>query len=124
MNTDALTAAAAGADAVVDAYGPGSNPELLVPATEAIIKGLKKAGVKRILKVGGAGSLEVAPGVRLIDVPNFPPEYKEIAQVHIDAKELLKTSGLDWDLLQPGGRHPAWWANRKISPRHRPIDRR
>jgi uncharacterized protein len=109
-DSDALATAVAGTDAVVTAYGPGNNPELLVPATEAIIKGLKKAGVKRILMVGGAGSLEVAPGVRLIDVPNFPPEYKEIAQVHIDAKELLKASGLAWTsfspaaVIQPGER--------------------
>ena len=110
-DADQVAAAVAGADAVVNAYGPGPTaPENLIPATEAVIQGMKKAGVKRLLMVGGAASLEVAPGVRLIDLPDFPPEYKAIAQAHIDAKELLKTSGLDWTsfspaaIIQPGER--------------------
>jgi putative NADH-flavin reductase len=51
--------------------------------------------------VGGAGSLEVAPGVQLVDTPNFPAEFKGIAIAHRDALELLKSSKLDWTSASP-----------------------
>src|ERR1035438_7924134 len=53
--------AAGGADVVVSAYGPGpANPELLPDAMRSLIAGVEAAGVKRLIAVGGAGSLEVA----------------------------------------------------------------
>lgn len=107
----AAAAVAAGADVVVSAYAPGlETPELLVPATRNLIAGLEQAGVKRLIIVGGAGGLNVAPGIRLIDVPDFPETYRGIAQVHIEAKELLAASDLDWTsfspaaIIQPGKR--------------------
>jgi hypothetical protein len=99
-------------DAVISAYSPGieSPGKQLSLATESLIDGLTAAGVKRLIAVGGAASLEVAPGVRLIDAPNFPVEWKAIGQAHIDALEILKSSGLDWTsaspsaLIEPGER--------------------
>lgn len=91
-----------GADLVVSAYGPGpENPDLLVRATRSLIEGVGAAGVKRLIMVGGAGSLEVAPGVQLIDTPNFPAEWKGIAQAHADALKVLRESGLDWTSVSP-----------------------
>ncbi len=59
-----------GHDAVISAVRfVMTNPRTLIAA-------VKQAGVKRLLVVGGAGSLEVAPGVQLVDTPTFPPEYK------------------------------------------------
>ena len=51
----------------------------------------KKSGVKRFLVVGGAGSLEVAPGSALIDTPNFPAAYKPEASGGRDFLNVLKT---------------------------------
>jgi uncharacterized protein len=58
--------------------------------------------VKRYLIVGGAGSLEVAPGVRLIDTPNFPEAYKAEATAGAAFLDLLRgETGLDWTFLSP-----------------------
>ena len=58
--------------------------------------------MKRYLVVGGAGSLEVAPGVRLIDTPNFPAQYKNEAAAGAAYLELLRgVQDLDWTFLSP-----------------------
>ena len=93
-----------GTEAVISAYGPGPNaPGDLVGATERLVAGLKQAGVQRLLMVGGAGSLEVAPGVQLLDSGYLPEEWKPIAIAHRDALEILKASDLDWTSLCPAG---------------------
>lgn len=91
-----------GADIVVSAYGPGpENPALLVKATASLIRGMKAAGVKRLVAVGGAGSLEVSPGLQLVDTPDFPEAWKGIALAHREALELLRGSGLEWTSVSP-----------------------
>jgi putative NADH-flavin reductase len=105
----ALTAR--GAEAAVSAYAPPrAHPESLIPATQSLLAGLAKAGVKRLIVVGGAGVLEVAPGLQLVDTPNFPDEWKGIALAHRNVLPFLKESNLDWSyqspaaLIQPGER--------------------
>lgn len=98
--------AVAGTDAVISAYNPGwTEPQihdLFLQGSQAILDGIKKATVKRVLVVGGAGSLFVAPGVQLVDTPPFPAEYKQGA---LAARELLnrmqKETTLDWTFLSP-----------------------
>jgi uncharacterized protein len=69
-----------------------SDPRVLIDAVKA-------AGAKRYLVVGGAGSLEVAPGVKLIDTPEFPDAYKPEAAKGGEFLELLrKEKELDWTL--------------------------
>src|SRR6185437_16217206 len=70
-------------DAVVSAYNytHGATPSTLSEVAVPLINGLKQAGVKRLIVVGGAGSLEVGPGVQLVDTPNFPEAYKAGALV-------------------------------------------
>src|SRR4026208_153205 len=67
-NEDDVARFVAGHEVVISAFNPGwSNPDLYnqqVKGTRAIINGVKKAGIKRLLLVGGAGSLEVKPGVQ------------------------------------------------------------
>ncbi|WP_295549935.1 NAD(P)-dependent oxidoreductase, partial [uncultured Pseudacidovorax sp.] len=67
--------AVAGTDAVVSAFNPGwEHPDLykqFLAGSKAIAEGAKQAGVKRLIAVGGAGSLFVAPGVQLVDTPAF-----------------------------------------------------
>ena len=59
-------------DAVLSAMGPGgSSTDVIVKAAHSLTDGLPRAGVRRLIVVGGAGLLEVAPGVQLVDSPNF-----------------------------------------------------
>ena len=67
-----------------------------------LIAAVEKSGTKRYVVVGGAGSLEVAPGVKLIDAPEFPPEYKpEAAAVGAFLDKLRGEMALDWTFLSP-----------------------
>jgi hypothetical protein len=70
-------------------------------AVRALITGLGEASVKRLIVVGGAGSLEVAPGVQLVDTPSFPPGWMAIALAHRDVLPILKESDLDWTCFSP-----------------------
>ena len=75
-DNDSLETLIRGHDAVISAFNPGwKDPNLYqdqVRGTTSIISAIKKAGVKRVLWVGGAGGLEVKPGVRVIDNPDMP----------------------------------------------------
>ena len=87
----------------------------------AAVGAAKKAGLKRFLVVGGAGSLEVAPGSALVDTPNFPPAYKPEASAGRDFLNALKTEReLDWTFLCPSVVLQPWRAHRKVSHRQRP----
>ena len=98
--------AVAGHDAIISAYNPGwSEPQihdLFLQGSQAILDGAKQAGVKRVLVVGGAGSLLVAPGLQLVDTPEFPAAYKQGA---LAARELLNRlkaeTALDWSFVSP-----------------------
>jgi uncharacterized protein len=86
----------AGHDAVISAVRfSASDPKLLIAA-------LKEARVPRYLVVGGAGSLEVAPGKKLIDTPNFPAAYKPEAGAGGVFLDLLRgEKDIDWTFLSP-----------------------
>ena len=86
----------AGHDAVVSAvHFLHSDPDTLIEAVRA-------AGVKRYFVMGGAGSLEVAPGVKLIDTPEFPAIYKdEAAKGGVFLDRLRGEKDLDWTFLSP-----------------------
>lgn len=92
----ALASALKGHDAVVSAVRfVGSDPEAMIGAVKA-------AGVPRYLVVGGAGSLEVAPGTALYDTAEFPAAYLQEAKaggVFLD--RLRKETSLDWTFLSP-----------------------
>lgn len=67
-----------------------------------LIQTVRASGVKRYLVVGGAGSLQVAPGQRLIDQPDFPAEYRHEASRGAAFLDALKgTDDLDWTFLSP-----------------------
>jgi uncharacterized protein len=98
-----------GADVIINAISPRPSPEgrpasSLPDAARALIDGATRAGVKRLIVVGGAGSLEVAPGVRLLDSPGFPPEYKYESTNGAQALDVYRTSAgnLDWTYISPG----------------------
>ncbi|HST07087.1 MAG TPA: NAD(P)H-binding protein [Gemmatimonadaceae bacterium] len=107
-DADSVARAARGADAAVSAISPRPNarglpaPSLAANA-RALIKGLRAADVKRVLYVGGAGSLEVAPGKKLADLPDFPAAYRDEAREGREALEIWRkdAKGLDWTYLSP-----------------------
>lgn len=68
----------------------------------SIIAATKSAGGSRLLVVGGAGSLDVAPGVRLVDTPEFPDKWKATAEGARQALQLLRQeTKLHWTMLSP-----------------------
>ncbi|MCO8592982.1 NAD(P)-dependent oxidoreductase [Burkholderia multivorans] len=92
-----------GHDVVASAYGPKQDDAAnVVAAVKALVEGARRAGLKRVVVVGGAGSLEVAPGKQLVDAEGFPAEYKAVALAHRDALDYLKTvDDLDWTFFAP-----------------------
>ena len=84
-----------GSDAVISAL------HFDVPAA-TLLSALKTAGVPRLLVTGGAAGLEVAPGVRLIDTPEFPEEWKVLAQEGIAFLDALREEkDVDWTFFSP-----------------------
>jgi putative NADH-flavin reductase len=107
-NADSIAKIVRGADAVVSAISPRPNARglpapSLAQNARALLKGLRTAGVKRVLYVGGASSLEVAPGKALADMPDFPAEYREEAREGREALTIFRNEakGLDWTYLSP-----------------------
>jgi hypothetical protein len=93
---ESLSRVLADHDAVVSSTRfQGSDARVLLAA-------VKRSGVKRLLVVGGAGSLEVAPGKALIDTPEFPAAYKPEASAGRDSLDVLRAEKeLDWTFLSP-----------------------
>ena len=96
-----------GADAVVSSVSPrpgttGSAPRLAGVA-RALIAGARQAGVRRLVVVGGAASLEVAPDVALLDTPGFPDEYRDEATQGRESLSVYRSEagGLDWTFISP-----------------------
>lgn len=98
-----IAAAVKDHDAVISAIGVGTGDQAgLLQSTAALLQGVKQAGVRRLLAVGGAGSLEVRPGLQLVDTPTFPDAYKAPALAHRQALALYRAEqGLDWTYLSP-----------------------
>ena len=110
FDANAVAAAVAGHDAVISAFNPGWDaPDLyalFMKGSAAIDAGVEKSGVKRLLVVGGAGSLFVAPGVQMVDTPEFashvPANIIPGAKAARDALTALRgNNALDWTFLSP-----------------------
>jgi uncharacterized protein len=100
---------AAGQDAVASATrprGPDEDPEgSMLGAARGLAEGLRRAGVRRLVVVGEAGSLEVAPGQRLVDTPGFPPASRPTALAHARVLDEVYRGidDLDWTYVSPAG---------------------
>ena len=96
LDKDGLARLLAGHEAAI------SSVHYLASDADALLGAVKQSGVKRYLVVGGAGSLEVAPGVKLVDTPEFPAAYLDEARKGGAYLELLKQDKtLDWTFLSP-----------------------
>lgn len=95
-NPDLLAPCLVNHDAVISAF------RFVTSDVDALIAAVKQAGVKRLLVVGGAGSLEVAPGKALMDTVGFPDAFKAEAKAGARFLERLKEErDLDWTFLSP-----------------------
>ncbi|MFT3826657.1 MAG: NAD(P)-dependent oxidoreductase [Chitinophagaceae bacterium] len=106
FNEADVVALATGQDVVISAYNPGwTNPEIyndFIKGSESIQAAVKKSGTKRLIIIGGAGSLEIAPGKQLIDTPQFPAEFKPGASAARDFLETIKKEkDLEWTFFSP-----------------------
>src|ERR1035437_960180 len=96
-------------DAVISAYNPGwKNPDIAEETTRVyrvILKGVRKSEVKRFLVVGGAGSLFLSPGIRLMDAGVMPefilPAVKALADFYL--VDLAAEKSIDWVFFSPAG---------------------
>lgn len=98
---------AEGQDVVVSAVGGGGGGgrgALVESAARSLVEGLRRLGVQvpRLIVVGGAGSLETAPGVRVWDTPGLPEPVLRIMHAHGAAQEFYRTvADLRWTVLSP-----------------------
>jgi putative NADH-flavin reductase len=91
-----------GADAVISAYGPPPDKTTeIIGATDCLVQGIERAGGARLIVVGGAGSLFVAPGVTLRESGHVPKEWIPIADAHIQVLKNLRQSGINWTYFSP-----------------------
>ncbi|MFM9485318.1 NAD(P)-dependent oxidoreductase [Pseudomonas monachiensis] len=96
LDAAALQAAIAGHDVVISAAHFATLP------AGAVVGPVKKAGVKRLLVVGGAGSLLLPDGTRVIDSEGFPEAYKAEAGAGAEfLASLREERDLDWTFLSP-----------------------
>jgi putative NADH-flavin reductase len=102
---ESVAIALPGHDALVAAIASRKDavPGFHVKAAKLLLDLLPRAGVKRFLWVGGAGSLLVAPNMRLVDTPDFPAQYKSEALAQAGALEVFRESQspIDWVFLSP-----------------------
>ena len=105
QNPQALAEVLKGHDRVISAYNPGwSAPDIYdqyLKGASAIVEATKAIN-GWLLVVGGAGSLEVAPGVQLVDTPEFPTEWQQGALAARDGLTALRReTALDWRFVSP-----------------------
>jgi putative NADH-flavin reductase len=99
--------AAGNVDAIISAVGIKTNDlkdDSLAESARGLIAGARMAAVKRLLFVGGAGSLEVSPGIQAVDAPDFPAAYKPGALAQRRALAVFRSSSaddLDWTYVSP-----------------------
>jgi len=105
LDAQQLTRELAGLEAVLSAFSGHAQEDVYgyyMRGIRSIIAATKAAHIPRFLVVGGAGSLEVAPGVQLMDTPEFPAQWKGTAQGAREALALLRQDpSLDWTMLSP-----------------------
>ena len=105
LDLTGLTAQLKAVDAVVSAFSGHAQADTFdyyMTGIRNIIAATKEARVPRLLVVGGAGSLEVAPGLQVLDTPDFPAAYKATAEGARQALGLLRAEpSLDWTMLSP-----------------------
>jgi putative NADH-flavin reductase len=106
-DVDSVARVTQGHDAVISAvYDVGAQPDaFFTGAARALLGGLSRAGVGRLIVVGLASVLKTASGVALMDMPGYPQEYRMFYLGHAAGMDVLRaaTTELDWLVLSPAG---------------------
>ena len=109
LSAESVPELISGADVVISAYNPGwTNPNIAEETTRAyeqIIQGVKQAKIPRLLIVGGAGSLYVSPGKKLMDAGVIPESFMPAINALAEVLYSLQKDGaeLDWAFFSPAG---------------------
>ncbi|WP_214413210.1 NAD(P)-dependent oxidoreductase [Sphaerisporangium fuscum] len=102
---DSVAEVAAGHDAAVNAAYTAETPseEFFVGAAHALLDGLARAGVGRLVVIGIGTTLETAPGVRVLDAPDFPEDARTFSLGHAAELEVFRAAdtGIDWLMIVP-----------------------
>jgi putative NADH-flavin reductase len=102
LKPESVAIATKGSEVVISAYGPGAgDANQIATAAAALVEGVATNQPMRLILVGGAGALEVAPGVELLETPGFPAEYKKLALAHRAALEIVRKAAFDWTYASP-----------------------
>jgi putative NADH-flavin reductase len=105
LDASSVAETAQGHHAAISAvYDPTADPsEFFVGAANSLLTALPKAGVTRVLVVGLVSNLEVAPGVRMLDTPDFPENFRAFAKGHTAGLDAFRTAStdLDWLVVTP-----------------------
>ncbi|MGW4715301.1 NAD(P)-dependent oxidoreductase [Nocardia sp. NPDC004260] len=119
LDTDSITEAIAGLDVVVSAVNAGhgiadtiARADDFVVGARAMVAALDRRPRVRLIAVGGAGSLEVAPGIQLLDtgadftrtlteVLDVPADYARVVRALRDALNIYRLSNRNWTYLSP-----------------------
>jgi len=109
LDTERLAEVIAGHDAVVGAVTDRSTDDrsIIPGAARSLLAACEQAGVNRLVFCGGGGSLEVRPGVRAVDEPDFPPQYKAEALAQAEALAIFRTADtpVEWTYASPPPHH-------------------
>jgi putative NADH-flavin reductase len=110
-NSDRIAEIIEGADAVISAFGPPkddarffsvtSYTDQLLSVTARAITAVRKAGVPRLIVVGGVGSLWISPGVTVLESDQWPDDLAPIATSHMKTLAALKVSDINWTYFSP-----------------------
>ena len=106
LDANSVAAAMEGQDVLISSFMPpmGDDPKPIVTSAEVLLKAGEKHPAVRVLMVGGAGSLEVAPGKTVIDSGVIPKEWVAIPIAHQEALGVLKNnSTVNWTYFSPAG---------------------
>lgn len=100
-----VASAATGHTAAVQAAASleGDFTRFFADAARALLAGAVRVGARRVVAIGLAANLEVAPGVRMMDTPEFPADYRPWAEAHAAGLDVLRGAPdlVDWALLTP-----------------------
>ena len=108
-DTDAMTEACKDKDAIISAYNPGwTNPNIYAETLRnypLILEAVRQSGVRRLLCVGGAGTLFCAPGLRVVDSGVIPDAImggvRSLGEFYLNT--LMNEKEIDWIFFSPAG---------------------
>ena len=105
LDTERLARQLRGHDVVISAFSGHADADIYgyyLKGIHSLVQAMRAAGASRLLVVGGAGSLEVKPGVQLLDTPEFPAQWKATAEGARAALQILRElPDVDWTVLSP-----------------------